>query len=85
MQEMRYIREAEFSACVADVLLDLQRAIARSGLTISEIARGTRMKWSTVYNASQGTPVRIESMCRIHYYLAEYSKLKAQNEKKTAG
>lgn len=65
----RHIPEIEFNDYVGDVLLNLQRKIARSGLSISEIAKGTRMKWGTVYNASQGVPVRVESMCRIIYFL----------------
>lgn len=65
----RYIPESEFIAYTEGVLHEVQRAIARSGLTISEIAKGTRMKWSTVYNASQGVAVRIESACRIIYFL----------------
>lgn len=71
---MRRIPEQEYTAYTEEILHDIQRRIARSGLTISEIARGTRMKWTTVYNASQGVAVRIESACRIVYFLDKHKQ-----------
>lgn len=74
---MRRIPEQEYTDYTENILHEIQRMIARSGLTISEIARGTRMKWTTVYNASQGVAVRMESACRIVYFLE-----KAKDEEK---
>lgn len=78
---MRYIPEMEFNEDYERTLRELARSIAFSGLTIAEIAKGTRMKWSTVYNASQGIAVRMESACRIRYYLKQNNFLK-HNEKR---
>ena len=69
---MRRIPEHEYASYVDGVLHDLAHRIAVSGLTISELARGTRMSRNTVYMASQGLPVRVESACRIIYYLDQY-------------
>lgn len=80
---MRRIPESEYTAFVDELLLDIQRKIARSGLTISEIARGTRMKWTTVYNASQGVAVRIESACRIVYFLQKAKEEQSHEENKS--
>ena len=74
---MRRIPEQEYTDYTENILHEIQRRIAWSGLTISEIARGTRMKWTTVYNASQGVAVRMESACRIVYFLE-----KAKDEEK---
>ena len=40
-----------------------------SGLSIAEIARGTRCHWETVYHAANNIPVRYDSARRIMYYL----------------
>lgn len=64
-----YVPESEYMAFKEARLLDLQRKIARSGLSIAQIAKGTRMKWSTVDRAAQGLPVRMEVACRIEYFI----------------
>lgn len=69
---MRRIPENEYASYTDGVLHDLAHRIAVSGLTISELARATRMSRNTVYMASQGQPVRVESACRIIYYLNQY-------------
>ena len=63
------ISESEYMAHFERVKLDLARKIAFSGLTLAEIAKATRMKWDTVYAASQGRPVRMENAARIQYFL----------------
>lgn len=63
------ISESEYRAYFERVKLDLARKIAFSGLTLAEIAKATRMKWDTVYAASQGRPVRMENAARIQYFL----------------
>ena len=65
----RYIPESEFTANLDQCLLELARTIAFSGLSLSEIARGTRLKWDTVYAASQGKAVRMDNAERIRYFL----------------
>lgn len=65
----RRIPEAEFAADLAEGLDELRTAIRSSGLTISEIASGTRCNWETVSHASRGIPVRFDSFRRIMYYL----------------
>lgn len=70
-QGTRFISEAEYVAHFERVRHHLARMIAFSGLTLSEIARGTRLKWDTVYAASQGRPVRMENAARLHLFLTE--------------
>ena len=47
MEATPYIPECEFTAYFEQVRLELARKIAHSGLSLSEIARATRMKWDT--------------------------------------
>ena len=47
MEATPYIPEREFTAYFEQVRLELARKIAHSGLSLSEIARATRMKWDT--------------------------------------
>ena len=70
----RSIPEAEFAANYERVRQDLARMIAYSGLTLSQIARGTRMKWDTDYAASQGRSVRMENAARLRYFLEHYNR-----------
>lgn len=69
MEATPYIPEREFTAYFEQVRLELARKIAHSGLSLSEIARATRMKWDTVYAASQGRPIRMENAARIQYLM----------------
>lgn len=78
---MRYIPESEFTAHFDQCLLELARAIAFSGLSLSEIAKGTRLKWDTVYAASQGRAVRMDNAERIRYYLSVHNQNKHTDEK----
>lgn len=63
------IPEAEFVADLEQGLDELSTAIKMSGLSIAEIARGTRCHWETVYHAKNKVPVRYDSARRIMYYL----------------
>ena len=74
MSDDRRIPEAEFAADLERGLAELSEAIAASGLTIAEIARGTRCHWETVYHAANGVPVRFDSARRILYYLKSISQ-----------
>lgn len=65
----RHISEREYAENQERALTDLAREIAFSGLSLSEIARGTRMKWDTVYAASQCRPVRMDNAERIRYFI----------------
>ena len=65
----KYITEAEYQADLDGALTALSERIAASGLTIAAIARGTRMRWETVYHASKKIAVRFDSARRIEYYL----------------
>ncbi len=76
----RYIPESEFTANLDQCLLELARAIAFSGLSLSEIARGTRLKWDTVYAASQGKAVRMDNAERIRYFLKVHKNTKTNAE-----
>ena len=64
-----HIPEGDYVAHFERVRQELARRIAYSGLSLAEIARGTRMKWDTVYAASQGRPIRMENAARIEYFL----------------
>ena len=72
---VRHISEAEFAENFDRCLLELARAIAASGLSLSEIAKGTRMKWDTVYAASQCRAIRMDNAEWIRYFL----KVKSQS------
>lgn len=74
MSEGRRIPEAEFAADLEEGLNELSTAICASGLTIAEIARGTRCHWETVYHAQRKVPVRFDSARRILYYLKSISQ-----------
>ena len=63
------IPETEYAADLAQGLDELSGAIKASGLSIAEIARGTRCHWETVYHAANNIPVRFDSARRIAYYL----------------
>lgn len=68
------ISEEEYSTYESELLHDLARQIAFSGMTISEIARATRLKWDTIYKASQGGAVRFDNYARLLYFLAACRK-----------
>ena len=74
MNEDKRIPEAEYAADLEEGLNELSTAIKHSGLTIAEIARGTRCHWETVYNAKRKVPVRFDSARRILYYLKSISQ-----------
>lgn len=76
----RVIPESEYRADFERVRHELARLIAHSGLTLAEIAKGTRLKWDTVYAASQGRAVRMENAARIRYYLNCKSKYHEENQ-----
>lgn len=67
----RTIPEGEFRAEYERTRHELANLIARSGIPLAEIAKGTRLKWDTVYAASQGRAIRMENASRIRYYLTE--------------
>ena len=71
MEEARYIPESEFAEDFSRKLSAMARAVAFSGLTISEIAETARVDWRTVYAVSQSRPVRMESACRVMYALKD--------------
>lgn len=74
MNEDRRIPECEYAADLEEGLNELSTAIKRSGLSIAEIARGTRCHWETVYHAANNIPVRYDSARRILYYLKSISQ-----------
>ena len=76
MEATPYIPECEFTAYFEQVRLELARKIAHAGLSLSEIARATRMKWDTVYAASQGRPIRMENAARIQLLMELRSRQK---------
>lgn len=67
----RTIPEGEFRAEYERIRHELANLIARSGIPLAEIAKGTRLKWDTVYAASQGRAIRMENASRIRYYLTQ--------------
>lgn len=71
MNEERRIPESEFSADLAEGLSELSTAIKASGMSIAQIARGTRCHWETVYHAANNIPVRYDSARRILYFLGK--------------
>ena len=75
-----FIPETDYIAHFARIRLELARRIAFSGLTLAEIAKATRMKWDTVYAASQGRPVRMENAARIQYFLETYKARRTGQE-----
>ena len=73
---MRHISEREYTDDLQRQLKRLARSIAASGLSLSEIAKATRMKWDTVYAARKGRPIRMENAQRIRYFLKVYKSNK---------
>ena len=78
----RIIPEREYSEHFDRCLLDMARLIASSGLSLVEIAKATRLKWDTVYAASQRRPIRLENACRLRYFLEDYKQNKAREGNK---
>ena len=71
MNDERRIPETEFAADLAEGLSELSTAIKASGMSIAQIARGTRCHWETVYHAANNIPVRYDSARRILYFLGK--------------
>lgn len=80
---VRHISEAEFAENFERCLLALAREIAASGLSLSEIAKGTRMKWDTVYAASQCRAIRMDNAERIRYFLKVHHQKQFPNAEGT--
>ena len=74
------IPEYEFTLDFRRILCDLSERIARSGLTIPEIAQGTRLRWETVNNAANGQSIRLDSYFRILYFLDKYQSSNQTNK-----
>lgn len=70
---MKHITESEFRAYTSRKRQELALAVSQSGLTIAEIAAGTRMKWDTVQRIANAQPVRDESQDRVRCYLENIS------------
>jgi hypothetical protein len=66
---MKHITESEFRAYARQRRQALAQAVADSGLTIAEIATGTRMNRKTVAKIAQAQVVRNESQDRVRCYL----------------
>lgn len=79
---MRHITEAEFRTYVERRRQELALEIAKSGLTIYQIAVGTRMKWQTVQRMAQGKSVRNESQDRVRCFLEVYQQSMKKHTKK---
>ncbi len=75
MAELRYIPESEFLADLSSRLQEMARAVAFSGLTISELAVAARVKWDTVSKVSQGQPVRMDCAARIMYVIKQANQV----------
>lgn len=73
MTPPKHIPESEFRAFTRRRRQQLALDVARSGLTISEIAAGTRLKWDTVQRIANAQPVRDESQDRVRCYLENIS------------
>lgn len=70
-----HILESDYAKHFETCLHELAREIAFSGLSLSEIAKGTRLKWDTVYAASQGRAVRMDNYDRIRFYVGECRRM----------
>lgn len=77
MEQPLYISEQEFAEDLNRRLQEMARAVAFSGLTLSEIAAAARVKWDTVYKVSQGRPVRMDNAARILHFLEVYKQREA--------
>lgn len=69
---MKHITESEFRAYTSRKRQELALAVSQSGLTIAEIAAGTRMKWDTVQRIANAKPVREESRDRVSCFLESH-------------
>ena len=75
MAAVRYIPESEFVADLSRRLQEMARAVAFSGMTISELANAARVKWDTVSKVSQGQPVRMDCAARIMYVIEQANQV----------
>lgn len=80
MEQTLYITEQEFADDLDRRLQEMARAVAFSGLTLSEIATAARVKWDTVYKVSQGRPVRMDNAARILHFLEVHKQLEASTD-----
>ena len=80
MAQQIYISEQEFADDLKRRLQEMARAVAFSGLTLSEIAAAARVKWDTVYKVSQGRPVRMDNAARILHYLEVHKQQEASTD-----
>ena len=78
MEQQLYISEQEFAEDLDRRLQEMARAVAFSGLTLSEIATAARVKWDTVYKVSQGRPVRMDNAARILHFLEVHKQLEVE-------
>jgi hypothetical protein len=63
------ITEAEFMAHEDKELMDFAQLIRDSGVSLYEIAKACNLSWETVKAASNGTPVKFSTQCRIKLYI----------------
>jgi hypothetical protein len=63
------ISEAEFIAYEDKTLMDFAMLIRESGVSLYEIAKACNLSWETVKAASNGTPVKFSTQCRIKLYI----------------
>ena len=73
MDGERVIQESEYRADLEKVLNEIAEKIARSGLSISALARATGCHRETVSHAANGVPVRFDNARRLVYFLDKYN------------
>ena len=74
-----HITEAEFQRFAKRRRAELAQEITESGVSLYELAKGTRMKWDTIRRISQGKPAHTDTQERVRCYL-ETIKAQRNNE-----
>lgn len=80
------ITESDFTSSRDKQLQAIARRLQATGLSISELSRISRLKWTTVRAALNGQPVRYENLARLRYVCARVAQAKraAKSDKKVA-
>ena len=58
---------------------DLARLISGCGITLYEIAKGTRIKYDTLLRALRKKPIRPDTEARIRYYIKLKNDANSEN------
>ena len=77
---MIQVSEAEFIRNERERLDGLAQIIRECGITVYEIAHGSRVKYDTILRALRKQPIRSETEARIRHYIKIKQDAEAKNQ-----